>query len=86
MLSFTINTFEEHSMRTYTHISIGQTLLLPCPYLFKHSIVQYLRQHLSNPLGVLTQLDAPGHFKQRLYFFGIPGPSVDYNVIWLVAQ
>jgi len=33
--------------------------------------------------GTLTQLDAPGHFKQQLYFFGIPGPSVDYNVIYI---
>ena len=33
--------------------------------------------------GTLTQLDAPGHFQQQLYFFGIPGPSVDYNVIYI---
>jgi hypothetical protein len=37
------------------------------------------------PTGVLTQLDAPGHFKQQLYFFGVPGPTVDYNVIWWVS-
>eukprot|EP00093_Oithona_nana_P011947 11947.XXX_342027_340409_1 [CDS] Oithona nana genome sequencing. len=36
-----------------------------------------------NATGTLTQLDAPGHFKQQLYFFGIPGPSVDYNVIYI---
>ena len=33
--------------------------------------------------GTLTQLDVPGHFEQQLYFFGIPGPKVDYNIIYI---
>ena len=33
--------------------------------------------------GVLRELDAPGHFEQQLYFYGIPMPSVDYNVIYI---
>ena len=32
---------------------------------------------------MLRELDAPGHFEQQLYFFGIPGPKVDYNVIYI---
>ena len=32
----------------------------------------------------MTELDAPGHFEQQLYFFGVvPGPKVDYNVIYI---
>ena len=34
-------------------------------------------------LGTLTPKDAPGHFEQQLFFFGIPGPKVDYNVIYI---
>merc|ERR1719189_23730 len=36
-----------------------------------------------NATGVLRELDAPGHFEQQLYFYGIPMPSVDYNVIYI---
>ena len=34
-------------------------------------------------LGVLRELDAPGHFEQQLYFYGVGGPIVDYNVIYI---
>ena len=34
-------------------------------------------------IGTLTQLDEPGHFQQQLYFFGVPGPTVDYNIIYI---
>ena len=38
---------------------------------------------MSHHPGQLRQLDAPGHFEQQLYFFGIPTPAVDYNVIYI---
>ena len=34
-------------------------------------------------IGTLSQKDIPGHFEQQLYFYGIPGPKVDYNVIYI---
>jgi len=36
-----------------------------------------------NATGYLEPEDQPGHFTQTLEFYGIPGPSVDYNVVWL---
>merc|ERR1712012_1439566 len=36
-----------------------------------------------NATGTLSQKDIPGHFEQQLYFYGIPGPKVDYNVIYI---
>ncbi|TRY75011.1 hypothetical protein TCAL_12491 [Tigriopus californicus] len=36
-----------------------------------------------NATGFLVEQEAPGHFVQTLEFFGVEGPSVDYNVIWL---
>ena len=33
--------------------------------------------------GTLDELEAPGHFSQVLYFDGLAGPPVDYNVIYL---
>jgi len=36
-----------------------------------------------NATGVLTELDAPGHFSQTLEFFGFEGPPTDYNVIYI---
>lgn len=33
--------------------------------------------------GSLEELEAPGHFEQVLYFNGLAGPPVDYNVIWI---
>ena len=32
--------------------------------------------------GILTPLDNPGHFEQRLVFNGVEGFAVDFNVIW----
>ena len=37
----------------------------------------------NNATGILESMEEPGHFTQTLVFFGIQGPSVDYNVIWL---
>ncbi|XP_023337716.1 apolipoprotein D [Eurytemora carolleeae] len=37
----------------------------------------------NNATGILEPLENPGHFLQTLVFFGIQGPSVDYNVIYL---
>eukprot|EP00095_Tigriopus_kingsejongensis_P003781 maker-scaffold155_size301336-snap-gene-1.5 protein:Tk03781 transcript:maker-scaffold155_size301336-snap-gene-1.5-mRNA-1 annotation:"serine protease inhibitor dipetalogastin precursor" len=36
-----------------------------------------------NASGTLEELDSPGHFQQKLVFFGADGVPVDYNVIWL---
>merc|ERR1711962_977107 len=38
---------------------------------------------VQNATGVLTALEVPGHFSQKLVFNGFEGPAADYNVIFL---
>ena len=51
-----------------------------CPFFNQTEFILNKKIYFS---GVLRELDAPGHFEQQLYFYGIPMPSVDYNVIYI---
>ena len=57
------------------------------PWYYTYFSIEFGKKFLfsisKKKIGTLTQLDKPGHFQQQLYFFGVPGPTVDYNIIYI---